>query len=66
MVVCSLEVGTGTLLAGAHAAGTGPQAGGAVCLAALPAPVWTAVRRGGEAKWPGEGAGLEEALQGAE
>ena len=62
MVVYGLEISTGPFPTGAHAAGAGPQAGGAIRLAAMPAPVWVAIRGGSEKTWPGAGAGLEEAL----
>ena len=62
MVVYGLEISTGPFPTRAHAARAGPQAGGAIRLAAMPTPMWAAVRGGSETKWPGVGAGLEEAL----
>ena len=62
MVVYGLEMSAGSLPAGAHAAGTSPQARGAIRLAAVPPPLWAAVRGGGETRCHGARAGLEEAL----
>ena len=62
MVLYGLEISTGALATGAHAAGAGTQTGGAIGMAAVPTPIWAAVRGGGEEKSPGAGAGLEKTL----
>ena len=62
MVVYGLEISTGALPTGAHAAGAGPQAEDAIRLAAVPTPMWAAVKGGSEARLPFAGAGLEKTL----